>query len=104
MKFADELRRLSRRHPMTNYYEALLRDLKNEASEGGNHKIILLAKNNYNTIAKKLLNDGFEVVINNYDVEHESHMTFVVWDREKFNEALKEAEDIDPKTFHYGLI
>ena len=104
MKYADELRRLSRRNPITNYYEALLRDLKVEASEGGNHKIIALAKDNYNLIAKKLLNDGFTVIINNYDVEHESHMTYIVWDKEKFDEALKDSEDIDTSTFHYGLI
>lgn len=104
MKYAEELRRLSRRHPHTIMYESLLRELKLEAQEGGNHKIVTFATSNYNPIAKKLLNDGFEVIINNYDAEHESHMAFIVWDKERFNEALKEAEDIDPKTFHYGLI
>lgn len=104
MKYADELRRLSRRNPITNYYESLLRDLKVEASEGGNHKIITLAKNNYNLIAKKLLTDGFEVIINNYDEEHESHLTYIVWDREKFNEYMNDNTDIDKSTFHYGLI
>lgn len=104
MKYADELRRLSRRNPITNIYEGLLRDLKNEAQEGGNHKVIALAKDNYNPIVKKLISDGFTVIINNYDVEHHTHMTFVIWDKEKFDEALKEATDIDKSTFHYGLI
>ena len=104
MKYADELRRLSRRNPLTNFYEGLLRNLKEEASEGGNHKIITLSKSNYNPVAKKLLNDGFTVVINNYDAEHESHVTYVIWDKEKFDEALKDAKDIDTSTFHYGLI
>ena len=104
MKYADELRRLSRRNPITNIYESVLRDLKLEAQEGGNHKVITFAKANYNPIVKKLLIDGFTVIINNYDEEHESHMTFVIWDKEKFDEALKDAEDIDTSKFHYGLI
>lgn len=104
MKYADELRRLSRRSPITNMYEALLRDLKAEAQEGGNHKIITFAKDKYNPIVKKLLSDGFTVIINNYDEEHESHMTYIVWDKDKFDEALKESTDIDTSTFHYGLI
>ena len=104
MKYADELRRLSRRNPITNIYESLLRDFKLEAQEGGNHKVITFAKNNYNPIVKKLLSDGFTVIINNYDAEHESHMTYIVWDKEKFDEALKDSEDIDTSTFHYGLI
>lgn len=104
MRYADELRRLSRRNPITNIYESLLRDLKLEAQEGGNHKVVTFATNNYNPIVKKLLSDGFTVIINNYDAEHESHMTFIIWDKEKFDEALKDATDIDTSTFHYGLI
>ena len=104
MKYADELRRLSRRNPISVMYEILLRDLKLEAQEGGNHKVITLAKSNYNLITKKLLNDGFEVIINNYNNDNESYMTFIIWDKEKFNEALEEATDIDKSTFHYGLI
>lgn len=104
MKFADELRRLSRRNPITNYYEALLRDLKTEASEGGNHKIVTFATSNYNIITKKLLNDGFTVIINNYDESHESHVTYIVWDKENFDKYLEENTDIDTSTFHYGLI
>lgn len=104
MKYADELRRLSRRQPYILMYEGLLRDLKLEAQEGGNHKVVAFSKPNYNPIVSKLLKEGFEVIINNYDAEHESHMAFIVWDKEKFNEALKEATDIDQSTFHYGLI
>lgn len=104
MKYADELRRLSRRQPYILMYEGLLRDLKLEAQEGGNHKVVAFSKSNYNPIVSKLLKEGFEVIINNYDAEHESHMAFIVWDKEKFDEALKEATDIDQSTFHYGLI
>ena len=104
MKFADELRRLSRRNQMTMYYEILMGDLRREAFEGGNHKVITLSSSNYNPICSKLLRDGFDVIINNYNPDNMSYMTYIVWDREKFNEALKEAEDIDPKSFHYGLI
>lgn len=104
MKYAEELKRLSRRHPHTLMYEGLKRDLKLEAQEGGNHKVIMLSKDNYNIIAKKLLTDGFEVIINNYKEDNESFMIFIVWDNEKFHEALKEATDIDKSTFHYGLI
>ncbi len=104
MKFADELRRLSRRNQMTIYYEMLMGDLRREAFEGGNHKVVTLSKGNYNPICSKLLRDGFEVIINNYNPENMSYMTYIIWDKEKFNEALKEATDIDPKSFHYGLI
>lgn len=104
MKFADELRRLCRRNQMTIFYEVLMGDLKKEAFEGGNHKIITLSSDSYNPICKKLLRDGFEVIINNYNPENMSHMTYIVWDKDKFNEALKEAEGIDQKSFHYGLI
>jgi hypothetical protein len=104
MKLAEEFRRESRRNPMTIYYETLLRDMRLEAREGGNHKIIQLAPNHYNTICKKLLNDGFEVRIYNYNVDNVSHMVYIIWDGEKFNEYLKDNTDIDPKNFHYGLI
>ncbi len=67
MKIADELRRLSRRNPMTIFYESLLRDLRLEAQEGGNHRVVTFAKSNYNPIVNKLLKDGFKVIINNYD-------------------------------------
>ena len=103
-KYADELKRLSRRQPYILMYEGLLRDLRLEAEEGGNHKVVTFSKANYNLIVKKLLAEGFEVIINNYDAEHESHMAFIVWDKEKFEEALKDAEDIDKSKFHYGLI
>ena len=104
MKYAEELRRLSRRQPYILLYEGLLRDLKLEAQEGGNHKVVAFSTANYNPIVKKLLAEGFEVIINNYNEEHQSHMTFIIWDREKFDEALKDATDIDQSTFHYGLI
>ena len=104
MKFADELKRLSRRNQMTMYYEILMGDLRREAFEGGNHKIITLSSENYNPICHKLLRDGFEVIINNYNPDNMSHMTYIIWDKDKFNESLKDAEDIDPKSFHYGLI
>lgn len=104
MKYAEELRRLSRRQPYILMYEGLLRDLKLEAQEGGNHKVVAFSTANYNPIVKKLLAEGFEVIINNYDAEHESHMAFIIWDKEKFNETLKEATDIDTSKFHYGLI
>ena len=104
MKYAEELRRLSRRQPYILLYEGLLRDLKLEAQEGGNHKVVAFSTANYNPIVKKLLAEGFEVIINNYNEEHQSHMAFIIWDREKFDEALKDATDIDQSTFHYGLI
>ena len=50
MKLADELRRESRRSPITLYYETLLRDMRLEAREGGNHKIVQIAPKWYNTI------------------------------------------------------
>lgn len=103
-KYADELKRLSRRQPYILMYESLLKDLRLEAQEGGNHKVVAFSKENYNPIVKKLLADGFEVIINNYDAEHESHLAFIVWDKERFDEILEEATDIDKTKFHYGLI
>ena len=101
---ADELKRLSRRDKLILYYELLTSDLKEEAYMGGNHKVINIGSENYNAVCKRLLKDGFEVIINNYNHENPSYMVFIVWDKEKFEEALKENTDIDKTKFHYGLI
>ena len=104
MKLADELRRESRRSPITLYYETLLRDMRLEAREGGNHKIVQIAPKWYNTIYQKLTKEGFEVKIYNYNVDNISHMVYIIWDKEKFDEVLKDNTDIDPNNFHNGLI
>ena len=66
--------------------------------------VVTFSKDNYNPIVEKLLKDGFEVIINNYDSQNESYMTFIVWDKEEFDNILKEATHIDTSKFHYGLI
>jgi hypothetical protein len=104
MKLADELRRESRRSPITLYYETLLRDMRLEAREGGNHKIVQIAPTYYNNICQRLLKEGFEVRIYNYKVDNPSHMVYIIWDKERFDESLKDNDDIDLKNFHYGLI
>lgn len=104
MKLADELRRASRRNPISIYYDMLIRDMRKEANEGGNHKIIQIAPTNYNAICKKLLNDGFDVKIYNFNIDNPTYMVYIVWDREKFDEVLKENTDIDTSKFHNGLV
>lgn len=103
MKLADEFRRYSRRNPISIYYDTLLSDMKQEAQEGGNHKIVQIAPDYYNDICRKLKNDGFEVMIYNFKVDNPSHMVYIVWDKERFDTDLKDS-DIDVKNFHYGLI
>ena len=102
-KIADEFKRYSRRNPITMYYEKLIDDMREEAREGGHHKVIQIAPTYYNEICKKLQNDGFTVIIYNFNIDNPSHMVYIVWDRERFDEALKDS-NIDTKTFHYGLI
>lgn len=104
MKLADELRRESRRHPISLYYSMLIADIREEARHGGNHKVVTLSSENYNPICKKLLTDGFEVMIYNYDSNNSSHMTYIIWDKEKFNEAFNENKEAKDKPKHYGLI
>lgn len=104
MKLADELRRECRRNPISLYYTMLISDIWKEAREGGTHKVITLNTVNYNTICKKLLNDGFTVFIYNYNIENSSHMTYVIWDKERFDESFKDNKDAKDKPMHYGLI
>lgn len=104
MKYAEKLRELSKTDKNIIMYEDLLEQLRLEAREGGNHMVVTFSKVNYNPIVEKLLKDGFEVIINNYDSQNESYMTFIVWDKEEFDKILKEATHIDTSKFHYGLI
>ena len=106
MKLADELRRMSRKSPTVLYYDALLRDIRTEALEGGNHKVITLSPDNYNVICKRLLSDGFSVMIYNYDAENPSHLTYIIWDKERFDNDFNENEEVKNKNIklHYGLI
>lgn len=101
---ADELKRLSKREPYITMYEDLLEQLMAEARMGGNHRVVTFSKENYNPIVKRLISDGFDVIINNYDPQNESYMTFIVWDKEEFDKILEEATHIDKSKFHYGLI
>lgn len=103
MKIADEFRRACRRNQMTIYYEMLLRDMRTEAREGGTHKIVHIASLNYNTICKKLLNDGFTVMIYNFDENNNTHVTYIIWDKERFDKDWECEEHENIKT-HYGLI
>lgn len=103
MKLADEFRRESRRNPMTMYYEKLLKMMREEAREGGHHRVEQVAPTYYNELCKKLQNDGFKVIIANFNVDNPSHMVYIIWDEERFNEDLKDS-DIDKSKFHYGLI
>ena len=100
---ADEFKRKSRRNPIIMYYEKLIRDMRLEAEEGGHHKVIQIAPSYYNEICKKLMKDGFTVIISNFNIDNPSHMVYIVWDKERFDEALKDS-DVDTKKFHYGLI
>lgn len=106
MKLADEFRRISRKSPTVLYYDMLIRDIKNEALEGGNHKTVTLSSESYNVICKKLLNDGFTVIIYNFNIDNPSHLTYIVWDKERFDKDFEENEDIKNKKIklHYGLI
>lgn len=104
MKLADEFRRMCKKSPLVLYYDVLLRDMKLEAQEGGTHKVITLANNNYNLICKKLINDGFTVMIYNYDETNNSHMTYIIWDKERFDKDFAENEDAKKVKLHYGLI
>lgn len=104
MKYAEKLRKLSKTDKNIIMYEDLLEQLNLEAREGGNHMVATFSKANYNPIVEKLLEDGFEVIINNYNADNESYMTFIIWDKEEFDKILKEATHIDTSTFHYGLI
>ncbi len=101
---AEELKRLSKREPYVTMYEDLLEELMAEARAGGNHMVVTFGKDNYNPIVERLISDGFEVIINNYDPQNVSYMTFIVWDKEEFNKILEEATHIDKSKFHYGLI
>jgi hypothetical protein len=103
MKIAEEFRRYSRRNPISMYYERLLRVMKEEAQEGGHHRVEQIAPVYYNDICRKLQNDGFKVMIYNYKVDNPSHMVYIVWDEERFKEDLKDS-DITLDKFHYGLI
>lgn len=104
MKFADEMRKLCRRNKITIYYERLLGDIKEEAFEGGTHKVITIASTYYNEICRRLTRDGFKVMIYNYNEANTSYMTYIVWDEERFYTDLKESTDINPKNFHTGLV
>ncbi len=104
MKLADEFRRECRRSQTVLYYEALLRDMRQEAREGGAYKVIQISPTYYNVICKKLITDGFDVRIYNFKVDNPSHMVYIIWDKEKFEKILSESEDINLKNFHYGLI
>ena len=106
MKLADELRRISRKSPTVLYYDTLLRDIKSEALEGGNHKVVTLSSESYNIICKRLITDGFDVMIYNYNNENSSHLTYVIWDKERFDKDFKENEDVKNNNIklHYGLI
>ena len=104
MKYAEKLRKLSKTDKNIIMYEDLLEQLNLEAREGGNHMVATFSKTNYNPIVEKLLEDGFEVIINNYNADNESYMAFIIWDKEEFDKILKEATHIDTSTFHYGLI
>ena len=104
MKYAEKLRKLSKTDKNIIMYEDLLEQLNLEAREGGNHMVATFSKVNYNPIVEKLLEDGFDVIINNYNADNESYMTFIIWDKEEFDKILKEATHVDASTFHYGLI
>jgi hypothetical protein len=104
MKLADEFRRYSRRNPISMYYDKLIREMKLEAQEGGHHKVEQIAPEYYNDICRKLNNDGFEVMIYNFNIDNPSHMVYIVWDRERFEEALKDSDNIKLSDFHYGMI
>lgn len=104
MKLADEFRRACRRSPLVLYYDVLLRDMKLEAQEGGMYKVVTIANENYNAVCKKLLNDGFTVMIYNYNPENNSHMTYIIWDKERFDKDFAESEDSKDVKLHYGLI
>lgn len=104
MNIAENLKQLSKREPYVSMYEDLLEHATSEARMGGNHMVVTFSKDNYNPIVERLISDGFEVIINNYDSQNESYMTFIVWDKEEFDKILKEATHIDTSKFHYGLI
>ena len=106
MKLADEFRRISRKSPTVLYYDTLLRDIKSEALEGGNHKVVTLSSESYNIICKRLMADGFNVMIYNYNNENSSHLTYIIWDKERFDKDFKENEDVKNNNIklHYGLI
>lgn len=104
MNVAENLKQLSKKDPYLFMYEDLLEQAMGEARMGGNHMVVTFSKENYNPIVEKLLKDGFEVIINNYDPQNESYMTFIIWDKEEFDKILKEATHIDTSKFHYGLI
>lgn len=103
MKLADELKRTCRRNPLSLYYDMLVSDMRKEAKEGGGYRVVSISPNNYNPLCKKLMNDGFDVRIYNFNVDNPSHLVYIIWDKDKFEEVLKES-DLDVKTFHYGLI
>lgn len=106
MKLADELRRMCRKSKIVLYYDALLRDIKREAQEGGTHRVVTIADTNYNQVCKKLLNDGFTVMIYNFSEDNSSYVTYIIWDKERFDKDFAENEDVKNKKvkLHYGLV
>jgi hypothetical protein len=99
MKLADEMRNICRRPPSRLYYDNLIDEIRKEAREGGAYKIVALSPNNYDFMAKKLVQDGFNVLIYNYNPENPSHMTYIVWDRPAFDKWLSEHEEMTIEDF-----
>lgn len=104
MKLADEMRNISRRPTDRLYYENLIEEIKREAHEGGTYKITLLATTFYNKITKRLLTDGFRVFIYNYSPDNPSHMTYIVWDYDKFAKSMEDNTEMSLSDFREGLL
>ena len=105
MKLAEELNKIAHTDPMELYYAALERDMRAEAQEGGIHKIVAIADSMYNEVCQHLMDEGFEVMIYNYNAENPSHYVYIVWDSETFHkEFIDDNPNLKDVTLHFGLL
>lgn len=106
MKLAEELREICNSDPMELYVEALKRDLRSEALEGGIFKIVSIAPNMYNDVCQMMMDEGFEVMIYNYKEDNPTHYVYIIWDSEKFHELINQNLSFhnEEVVLHYGLI
>ncbi len=106
MKLAEKLKTISRTDPMELYLNAIKRDMRAEAEEGGIYKIISVAADMYNDLCKAMMDEGFEIMIYNFKEDNSSYYVYIIWDKEKFDELIAQNESFTNKdvVLHYGLI
>jgi hypothetical protein len=104
MKLAKRLLKESNRNPEDRYYNQLIKELHEEACEGGKYKVIVLNSEHYNTICQRLIKNGFTVMIYNFNPENTTYLTYIIWDKEFFDKNFAENTEMKDKPVHYGLV